>query len=265
MIISSIYHLKGQDYYAQAAGSDWEAVVLADGISATYKAEWAAKFAVDTLITCLQQAGKPFSTLFFQTAFAELPDLMRTQLPLDFSPVPTSEQIENGFGTTLICGVRQGETYWLAYVGNGGIIHLRSRYLHQSEHQYPVPWSAINLLNPHTIEQGGQERLYRYISPSALHARTRTIPTVICLTETPDPGDYFILCTDGVFSNDHLPYTHDDAGRVWLRYEERLCSLYDLLRKKSKPTQQDLDEYLENLRAADQLDDDATISILWNA
>ena len=265
MIIKSIHHLKGQDYCAQTAGNDWEAVVVADGISATYKAEWAAKFAVNTLITRLQQIEEPFSALFFQTVFAELPGLIREQLPLDFSPVPTPEQIENGFGTTLICGVRQGETYWFAYVGNGGIIHVRSRYLHQSEHQYPVPWSSINLLNPHTVEQGGQERLYRYISPSALNARTRTVPTVICMAETPDPGDYFILCTDGIFSNDHLPFTHDDAGRVWLRYEERLRSLYDLLHRKTQPTQQDLDDYLENLCATGQLDDDATISILWNA
>ncbi len=265
MNISSIHQLKGQDFYAQAKGDDWEAVILADGISATYRAEWAAIFAVTMLVERIKNADGNVAAEFFQKSFAELPGQMRQQIPLDLSPTPTAEQIEHGFGTTLICAVRKGETYWFAYVGNGGIIHLRSRYLHQEEHSYPVPWSAINLLNPHTIEQDGQERLYRYISPGSHNSQNRIIPTVLCLTESPGSGDYFILCTDGIFSSDHLPFTNDDEGGIWLRYERRLTRLYELLRRESQPTQEDLDMYLQELHDADQLDDDATISLLWNA
>lgn len=264
MIISSIHQLKYQDYYAQASGDDWETVVLADGISATHEADWAAKFAVKTLIDQLKSADGSVSATFFQEVFSQLPELMRQQLPIDFLPIPTLNQIEHGFGTTLLCGIRHKETYWFSYVGNGGIIHLRSRWLHQTEYQYPVPWSAINLLNPHTIEQEGQERLYRYISPSSEQEYQRAVPTVFCLTETPDPGDYFILCTDGIFSSDHLPFSNDDEGGVWLRYEKRLTILFELLRRKPRPDKNDLDTYLQSLNVSGQLDDDATISIMWH-
>ena len=264
MIISSIHQIKHQDYCAQTSGNDWEAVVLADGISATHEAGWAAKYAVTALINRLKSANGNVSALFFQEVFNQLPELMRQQLPIDFRPIPTLDQIEHGFGTTLLCGVRQKETYWFAYVGNGGIIHLRSRCLHQTGNQYPIPWSAINLLNPHTIEQEGYERLYRYISPSSEQGHQRAVPTVLCLTETPGPSDYFIMCTDGIFSNDHLPFTNGDEGDIWLRYEKRLTILYDLLRKKPLLNQNDLDRYLRNLDTSGQLDDDATISILLN-
>lgn len=260
MTISSICQRKGQDWVAQVAGQGWEAIVMADGISAMYEAGWAAKFAVNALIERIKQANGVFTANLFRTAFGEIPEKMRAQLPQDFSDL-TEPQLHYGFGTTLLCAVRHGETYWFAYVGNGGIIHLRSRYFHQKSFNYPIPWSAVNLLNPHTIEEDGQEQLYRYISPR--RSDTLAIPTVLCLSEQPNPSDYFILCTDGIFSTDHIPYTADDENGIWLKHELRLTRLYELLKDNRQPTQANIDTYLATLDEQNLLDDDATISILW--
>lgn len=261
MISSSIRQRKGQDFSRQTEGDNWEAVVIADGISATYRAEWAAQFAVNILIEKIDEQNGVFTHAILNEAFCGLPELMRTQLQAEFGDSLTEQQLAYGFSTTLLCGIRQDETYWFAYVGNGGIIHLRNHY-YDKPTSYPVPWSAVNLLNPHTVEQDGQERLYRYISPRELN--TLAVPTILSVTDREGHGDYFILCTDGIFSADHVPFAMDDENEIWLKYDARLSQLYTLIRKNRQPTDEHLVDYLTQLNAQNQLDDDATISIMWH-
>lgn len=261
MIVSSIHKLKGQDYFAQGVGQNWEAVVMADGISSTFKAEWAANFAVNALLDLIKLNDGNVSAQFFYDAFLGIPDKLRSNIINNFKEISES-QLDKGFGTTLLCGVRKDQTYWFAYVGNGGIIHLRSRYFLQRTFHYPVPWSAINLLNPHTIEEDGQERLYRFISPRSISSLA--IPTVLCISDQPNPADYFIMCTDGIFSTDHIPYTTDDENNVWLKYEQRLSRLYELIKENPSPTKVDLERYIANMNEEGMLDDDASVSVMWN-
>jgi len=172
---------------------------------------------------------------------------------------------EKLLGTTLILGIEETDKVTFAYLGNGAIIHIRGTIAEYKDND--DPWFASNLLNPHSVPQKGGEPLYKFLTNNSdYHGQ----PSIITVEKDKIAGDAFIICTDGISSQDHfLLYKLEDIdlARTYLARtytDDKLLDLYNLLKKiknKEKPNLENvIDEFLNNNKG--RFGDDATLAIL---
>ena len=111
-------------------------------------------------------------------------------------------------GTTLILGLETKDKIVFAYIGNGAILHINPTFLEFNDKD--DPWFITNLLNPHTIPQNGKEAMYKLLSNDTGVDAT---PTIISVSKNKVQGDIFIICTDGIFSQDQIDlFRHQSIG-----------------------------------------------------
>lgn len=171
---------------------------------------------------------------------------------------------QNLFGTTAITIFETDEKITVAYVGNGAIWHIRGNF-NEFPDAYLIPWNALNYLNPHTVPDGGKEALYRFISDS--QDFSECVPTVFEIIKDKSFGDIFMICTDGIYSEDQLTVGKNDRGN-WLRYEPSILKFFEYLKHFfinnqlycKESLEQTINLYLEELKPT--FDDDATIGVL---
>lgn len=257
-----------QDYCVSFLNQNlnFSGLILADGIGSHFKSEIASTFCctrLKQLIEDIQQdEDLDLSKLFLQVK-KDLELYVSTEAELQASIINKEESL----GTTLLCIVDRETDYLLAYAGNGSIWHISGRF-NEFGSYYLLPWNSINLLNPHTVEQGGKAALYRYISISDVSP----VPTVISLSKHLDaPGELLVLTTDGVISNDAIKVGKDEAGTIWIRGEETMSLLYTTLSDflKTDPdnaTNEDLkfalEGFLRLLREKSLMHDDTTLGVI---
>lgn len=243
------------------------AVLVADGLGAFEHSEMAARRAVETAISRLESIPS-LGELDFTALFRECQNAVRelackhcadTGLQLDF---------EHSFGTTMIVGVDTPEELLVAYVGNGSAWHLRGNFNHFGANRY-IPWSAVNYLNPHTLENNlGREALYRLISPS--NDDKECAPTVVRISKDSVQGDILLVCTDGISSLDQAQVGKYRDGSVWTRAEDPVLRFYTALAEYFQESHEftgaslksAMNRYLDELRSKGLLDDDASLGLI---
>ncbi|MCL2072673.1 MAG: protein phosphatase 2C family protein [Marinilabiliaceae bacterium] len=168
-------------------------------------------------------------------------------------------------GTTLILGVETEKEVTFAYVGDGSIIHIRGTIGCFSGKDVD-PWFT-NLLNPH-IKPEKKDVLYKMLSNESDKENIK--PAIIRIEKDIDEGDAFIICTDGIASQDkdQRKYKHETEG--WLyKCNDYLSKLFVLLKNFKRADdhlelKKDLDRkirlFLENNES--KFRDDATLAIL---
>jgi hypothetical protein len=167
-------------------------------------------------------------------------------------------------GTTLICLIETKDRYRIAYVGNGAVFHIRGDFNHFSERVF-LPWNAINLLNPHTREEGGKNAMYKLLSPSAKPQQIR--PQIIEISKDEmGPGEILMVCTDGIYSADEVAVGKDSEGNIWISGEESMALFYQHLdaffKANSKDLQATLQSYLLTLEDRQLISDDCTLGVI---
>jgi len=241
-------------------------VVIADGIGSHYKSELAAKFCSTKLKEILEDLNN-INELNFEKHFKDvklaLIEYAKNTDEFDFSSIDKSQSL----GTTLICVIDCGETYQIAYVGNGSVWQIDGRFNKFGKNFY-LPWNSINLLNPHSIDQEGKAALYRYLSASDVQHR----PTILILSKNQlSPGEILIATTDGIFSNDAVLIGKDTNNTLWIKGEETLSMLYHNLSSflsinpldaKNEDLESNLNLFLEELKEKSIMHDDTTIGII---
>lgn len=170
-----------------------------------------------------------------------------------------------GHGTTVVSALQEHDRLHLGYLGNGGAWVIRADF-NDFPASAPTPWTAINLLSPHSRYDGGREVLHKFVSPWRAEPLE---PTLMTLSLDDTVGDIVVLCTDGIYSADQVTHGRDDAGRSWFAAEETMARLFRTLSDffdagdySDVALQAALDRYLHALAAADLLDDDATLVVL---
>jgi serine/threonine protein phosphatase PrpC len=259
--------IKNEDYIETAINDElnFKAIILGDGIGSHYKPDEGSAFCVKSLKKLLENCKNHNELNFkdlFKTVYYELKD--------NFSNIEgTKIDKTQAYGTTLICAVELQDKYIVAYLGNGSAWHIRGNF-HTFSPQHYLPWNALNLLNPHTVEENGKEALYKYIVLES--TENQISPSVIEINKDNELfGDIILISTDGLYSNDHNPIAKDREGNIWIAGERKMELLFNLLKNlinennfEVQIINENIDEYLKEIIESKLIDDDTTFGIIFN-
>ncbi|MFY0602171.1 MAG: protein phosphatase 2C domain-containing protein [Cyclobacteriaceae bacterium] len=239
----------------------WSIIAVADGLGSSFRSDEASRFVCENLIEVLA------------TSEAELPDLaesfelVRLNMIEEFEESIKDKEDTNALATTLICCVETPDEFFIGYAGNGGAFHIRSDF-NKFPKQFFLPWNSVNLLNPHTVELNGKEALYKLVSPFC--SSLESTPTVIRLSkDSLKFGEFIMLCTDGIYSYDHVQIGKDPNGKIWISGEESMEMFYDVIREflnqgnlSSEVLGEALDSYLKDIEKRGLLTDDVSVAVI---
>ncbi|WP_420126207.1 protein phosphatase 2C domain-containing protein [Longimicrobium sp.] len=240
-------------------------VVVADGLGSYTQAGRAAREVAREAAAWLETETEHFGRGTLPRLFIHVHTELRKRLREE---ADGGEPEPGAFGTTLLVGVDAGAELVAAYAGNGAVWHIRGNF--DESLAAGVPWSAVNLLNPHTVLRGGREILYRIVDAAD---PSPPVPAVVSVRKDPEFGDILLLCTDGVYSADQVTHGTDAGGTVWISAEAPMVALFNALRElfdawdgeAGLPLHDALQACLGRLRAAGMLEDDATVGVIVTA
>jgi hypothetical protein len=223
-------------------------VVVADGLGSYSHAGPAARQVVRHAVEWLRDQAEDFG---------------RGTLPRLFEQVHTELR---GYARDAGGGGDPGPQ--AAYAGNGAVWHIRGNF--EAIPSSGVPWSAVNLLNPHSVLRGGREVLYNIVDGAEEHA---PVPAVVSVRKDPRFGDILLLCTDGIYSADQVTHGTDAAGGTWISAEATMVAFYRALHElfagwdgvAELPLHDAVHSWLAGLRDQGVLEDDATVGVIVTA
>ena len=256
-----------QDAFALIGnGENWPSgVVVADGLGSHFGAEIAAPTAAATIARALRGPGGAVPRRV-RAALGHGVDAVHDAWLEARASAPQETTGASAFGTTALICVEEPEDITMAYLGNGAMIHARGNFNTFPPSQL-LPWSALNMLNPHSVPRDGKNLLHRHIAGES--TVTAVTPTVVRLSKDLDAfGDIIIVTTDGIASFDQTPMGHDDEGRVWVSGEPSLGLLYEYLSAffdgpaSAARLRQYLERYLVRLDELGLVQDDCTVAVL---
>lgn len=250
---------------ACAPGAGVHGVAVADGLGSYSRAGQAARQAVREAAAWLQGETEPPDAAGLTRLFAHVHGELQSSARATAGgndPEPQS------FGTTLLVGLDAGAELVAAYAGNGAIWHIRGNFDDSSP--TGLPWSAVNLLSPHSVLRGGREALYRLLDAAS---ERPPVPTVVTVSKDPEFGDILLLCTDGICSADQVIHGIDADGSAWIGAEPAMVAFFHALRglfarwdgEAELPLLDTLHAYLDDLRNREMLEDDATVGVIVTA
>jgi PPM family protein phosphatase len=253
---------ENQDCKGEFLSNDFNALFIADGLGSYKYAKQSSERVIDFFVNEAKNHQGKIIDINFSKVYKQA-----KQKLIDFAKVSIKEeekQEENLFGTTLISVLETEDKIKISYTGNGAIWHIRGNF-NEFPSSYLFPWSAVNILNPHTIPENGKEALYRLISNN--DDFTECIPSVIELEKDNEYGDIIMICTDGIYSGDQLKAGKNDKV-TWVKYEPSMLKFFEYVSYYFKSNtlydkesiEQIVIQYLEEIKP--MLDDDATIGIL---
>jgi serine/threonine protein phosphatase PrpC len=244
-------------------------VAVADGLGSQPYAEKGSAFVVDKVVELLADKLKSgIKDIDFEQVFREVQIALDKHIEQLLPELPDSHKLlpEDCFGTTLIVGIDFPDRFVAAYAGNGAIFNI-SGYFADFPPAIYLPWNAINMLNPHTVEQDGREALYKLFSWQSKDY----VPTVLEIKKNKDvPGEIFVLATDGVYSADHNIPGKDGEGLIWIPSDKTTELLYDFLKgyllreplTEGALSSRIKSQYLFELKRTKKMDDCTTVGII---
>lgn len=257
-----------EDYCQIIENENFKAIIIADGIGSHFQPNKGSKFCVETLKNKLQQSDYK----------AINPELLNDSFQYVYHSLKENPEFSNyeddkkqAFGTTLLVGIELEEKYVFAYVGNGSIWYIRNGFQNFSPNFY-FPWSAVQLLNPHTVEKDGKEALYKYFALE-LFDENQIIPSILEISKDKQRGEIIILSTDGLYSIDQIKVGKDKNQNVWIEADKKMIMLMDRLKfiakvdninEKTNKLDKFFEDYCTELKEQKLIDDDITFGIFLN-
>ena len=240
-------------------------VIVADGLGSHFGADVAAHEATAALARSIE-AAPSLESLVMPVLFEHARDAIAKVVDRHGS-VPGGLNLDDAFGTTLLCGLDLPERLLMAYVGNGSLIHLRANFV-ELPPTLLMPWSAVNCLNPHSQMVDGIGLLYKWLGPRT--SAVQSAPSAIELTkDNHGCGDILIVGSDGLCSLDHAQAGPDARNQLWHSADWSIAVLYEHLRTffsdgllTSAGLRDALENYLGDLAARHPISDDCTVAVV---
>jgi serine/threonine protein phosphatase PrpC len=169
-------------------------------------------------------------------------------------------------GSTALCVIEYRDRIVIAYCGNGAVLQIRADFNDFPNHSV-LPWSTVDVLNPHSEYVKGKNLLCRFLSADA--TVEQATPSVLTISkDLCGPGDIFVACTDGISSRDQCLVGKNDMG-IWTRTDAAVPLLYrylDAFFQNGSMTPDALEttlrSYLEEFEALGAMEDDCTLGVL---
>lgn len=240
--------------------ANFNSIIVADGLGSYKNAAQGSHFVVNELKKELLNIDI-LDSLDIQSLIKNIQNRL-----IDFAKKEDNIK-EPNYHTTIICVIETPIKFIIFYLGNGSIWHVRGNFKSIKKMMH-IPWNAINYMNPHSIQEDGQERLQKYISTEINDDRIN--PTILEITKDDYVGDIIIITTDGIHSEDHRKFG-ESKNVVWFKAPEKIIKLFDYLYRinneivisDNKELQKLISDYLKELQQKRLLDDDTTIGILF--
>ena len=239
-------------------------VVVADGVGSFYGSR-DASVVVSTAIKSHLEADMPISAVNLKQAFAGARSVLSDFIDVRAEQLPANVDPRNAHGTTALCAVDAGDSFKIAYVGNGCILHLRGDFDQVSPGRL-LPSNIANLLNPHCHWHQGRGMLARIISPTTSDAEST--PTVLEFSPDELLGDILVVASDGIYSYDDVQIGKDSQGEVFIEAKRSIVWLYEALSDFLRggltewALESCLQSYLARLNQNQLVDDDCTVAVL---
>lgn len=237
-------------------------IIVADGLGSHFLSEKGSEYCVKELKRILENHDE--CNFDFNTIYKDVLIYLKKEA-LKNDNITQLEDKSKVLGTTLLCVLEFKDFFKIAYVGNGSLYHIRGNFTHFSEQRY-LPWSSLNILNPHTIEENGKEVLYKYFSLES--TEDNVIPSVIQISkDNLLYGDVFIISTDGLDSIDHTPIAKDRDGGLWISGEPKMEILYRKLKSVLKNKNylnlsMELESFCNEVVERKLIDDDISLGVI---
>jgi serine/threonine protein phosphatase PrpC len=244
-------------------------VVVCDGIGSHSGAEFASRFVVQSIVRQLEEMPSEMIAALDARGMTQVYcNACKTVADRSYTDPIASAALPPGAspGSTALCALELQRSILIAYCGNGAILHLRSNF-----NEFPksalLPWSAVNILNPHSQPVRGKNQLYKFLSASATLAEAE--PSVLVLSKDDlVMGDIVAVVSDGIWSYDQTTIGQNDLG-VWIHADTALPMLYEHLDQffcgaeiTAAALTRSLESYLETVKNSGQMSDDCTIGVL---
>ncbi len=180
--------------------------VVCDGVGGAQKGELASFLAAEAINRYVQHhPGEAIDAPFIRAA------LKATEVAFDEAIDRQPDEHLRGMSTTLTLLSLHSRGVSIAHVGDSRVYHIRNgQVIHQTEDH-----SLVN-----ELVRSGQIRPDEAASHPRRNIITRAVqgsfsPTNATIYTSPDvlPGDYFLLCTDGVLETFDTPALLDWLGR----------------------------------------------------
>jgi PPM family protein phosphatase len=244
---------------------DLYGMAIADGLGSHFGAEEGSALVVAEISRAIEGAAS-FVAADLPILFDDVNQIL-TATVLGKADLPPDLDIGAAFGTTAICAVDSRDAWTIGYVGNGAVLHVRGDFNAAPAAQL-LPWSAVNLLNPHAVSERGRSALYKFFAPCAPAAQVT--PTVLTVSKDDSVfGDMVVLCTDGIASLDQTTVGTDDDGQIWIKGDTSIALLYQHLSAffaasvlTNAALEATLAGYLEALESRGLVSDDCTLGVL---
>jgi serine/threonine protein phosphatase PrpC len=239
-------------------------VVVTDGVGSFYGSR-DASVVVSAAIKTHLEADTPKDSVNLKKAFSGARSALSDFIDVRADQLPANVDPRNAYGTTALCAVDAGDSFKLAYVGNGCILHLRGDFDQVSPGRL-LPSNSANLLNPHCHWHQGRSMLARIISPTTSDAEST--PTVLEISQDDLLGDIFLVASDGIYSFDDVQIGRDSQGEIFIEAKRSIVWLYETLSNflngdlTESGLESCLEAYLERLNANKLVDDDCTVAVL---
>lgn len=237
-------------------------IIVGDGIGSHYNPHLGSAYCVDKLSKILSSC-KSINEFDLHKYFLQVLESLKNKYHINNDSINDYE----AYGTTLICAIEFKEEFKIAYIGNGSIWHLRGNFDKLINSSRYLPWSALNILNPHTVEKDGKESLYKFFSLGSTEKQIN--PSIITITKDNNYfGDILIVSTDGLYSCDHNPIAKDKSGGLWISGEKKMEILFNHLMDYFSTEisqisfEKSIKDYCESIKEKKLLDDDTSIGLI---
>jgi len=227
-------------------------ILVADGVGSCKYAQISSRTVAGSFISQIENL-KEIDKLDFYAFF----EIARNEL---IKLKGDGKEGDGLYGTTLIALIETDKKIKISYVGNGAIWHIRGGFSSQ------YPWNAVNLLNPHNITNSqGKAVFYQSFSDKP---NIDCTPTVMEIEKDDIQGDIFMVCSDGIYTEDEREVCKDANELPLVMIEKAIQEFFVHLKGffmgvgpyTNDKLEETLKKYLDKIHP--ELEDDATLGVL---
>lgn len=197
--------------------------LVCDGMGGAAAGEVASSLAVDEMLRLLSSRAETGDAASQMPQFAE--DAICATNEAIFSRSMRNEKL-SGMGTTLVGLLVEERRIWVLNVGDSRCYRLRNRRLEQITHDHSLVEEQVRL-GRMTRSEALRSPL-RNVITRALGTQSRVTPDVLALEV--EPGDLFLLCSDGLTRELNDPLIESLLGTD-LPLDTRCARLVDAAKK----------------------------------